>query len=123
VRVLVVLVLVSAMGFHWGLLQTVAWTTMLVGFAKDRSLDEAVAMTFDSQHPCGLCSAIREAQQDQPGDPAPAVQRQELPKAVLPTLPPALPRSAPLDDEQWISDRFALIGRQPEPPTPPPRRG
>jgi len=57
-KFLVVLALVLTTGLHWAALQTVAWTTMLAANLTTRSLTEAVAETFDGDHPCPLCKAI-----------------------------------------------------------------
>ena len=46
------------LGAHWALLQTVAWTTMLADNLCTHSVTEAMAETFDGQHPCCLCKAI-----------------------------------------------------------------
>ena len=71
VRVATVLVLVLSLGLHWALLQTVAWTGMMISYSRDGSLAEAVSKTFDGEHPCRLCHAIQkgradEQKQDQP---------------------------------------------------------
>lgn len=58
-RIATVSMLVLSLGLHWALLQTVAWTGMLITYASDASLKEAVAKTFDGQHPCALCKAIK----------------------------------------------------------------
>lgn len=83
-RIVVVVALSLSLGLHWGALQSVAWTSMLVGFAGEHGLDEAVRMTFDGAHPCDLCCAIRDARDGTPERPAPAPERQSLPMAVLP---------------------------------------
>jgi hypothetical protein len=57
---LVVLALVLATGLHWAALQTVAWGTMLAAnLSNQQSLTEAVSQTFDGEHPCPLCRAIK----------------------------------------------------------------
>ena len=71
-----VAVLVLSLGLHWALLQTVAWTGMLVSYSRDGSFKQAVAKTFDGKHPCPLCKVIekgraeekkQEQQQSKPG--------------------------------------------------------
>jgi len=57
-RVVVVLALSFSLGPHWALLQTFAWTGMLISHSHGASLKEAIAKTFDGQHPCGLCLFI-----------------------------------------------------------------
>lgn len=46
-------------GGHWALLQGAAWAGMLVTYSKDATLTQAWAKTFDGQHPCKLCKAVR----------------------------------------------------------------
>jgi hypothetical protein len=57
-KLLVVFALAATLGWHWALLQTVAWTTMLANNLRSQPLSEAVAHTFDGKHPCPLCKAI-----------------------------------------------------------------
>ena len=57
-RLLVVLALVVSIGGHWALLQSVAWTQMLVERTQQASFGEAVKTTFDGAHPCALCKRI-----------------------------------------------------------------
>ena len=69
-------VLVLSLGLHWALLQTVAWTGMLITYSKTDSLREAASKTFDGKHPCPLCKMVqagrakekgRDQQQVKPG--------------------------------------------------------
>jgi hypothetical protein len=62
-RCLLVLTLCVSLGFHWGLLQSVAWVGMMVNYSRQGSLQDAVAKTFDGQHPCPLCKLVREGKQ------------------------------------------------------------
>jgi hypothetical protein len=55
--------LFCAIGGHWVVLQSVAWTTMLADHARSESLGTAVHDTFDGQHPCRLCCQIARARQ------------------------------------------------------------
>jgi hypothetical protein len=57
-RLVVIVMLVVTTGMHWALLQSVAWTTMLMDNLNRGSVVEAVAHTFDGKHPCRLCKAI-----------------------------------------------------------------
>jgi len=51
----------GASGAQWGLLQSVAWTTMLINNLHAASLRQAVETTFDGKHPCCICKAIAAA--------------------------------------------------------------
>jgi hypothetical protein len=57
-QLLLTLALIAAIGGHWAVLQTVAWTTMLAGNLRDVPLAVAVEKTFDGKHPCALCKQI-----------------------------------------------------------------
>jgi hypothetical protein len=58
---LLLLAVVTAANLHLPALQVVAWTRMLVEYSHDRSLSEAVEMTFDGEHPCPMCQSIKAA--------------------------------------------------------------
>lgn len=53
------------MGGHWLALQSVAWVTMLVDYAEDASMVEALSKTFDGQHPCSMCRAVASGQSEE----------------------------------------------------------
>lgn len=65
VRSITVLVLVLSLGLQWALLQTVAWTGMMVSYSQKSSFREAVKMTFDGKHPCPLCKVIKKARAEE----------------------------------------------------------
>src|SRR5579862_4747213 len=58
-KLLVVLLLVTTLGMHWALLQTLAWTTMMAENLQTTSFSEALAKTFDGKHPCCLCKVVK----------------------------------------------------------------
>jgi hypothetical protein len=118
-RTVTVSLLVLSLGLHWALLQTVAWTGMLVTYSRDASIEEAVSKTFDGAHPCPLCKVIKkcraeesrqEQQQVKPGfklDAAPIWQSTEFDFVCGHHFIPS-------------GDRFGL-SRADEPPKPRPR--
>jgi len=57
-RLLLVIALTLAVGLHWVVLQSVAWTAMLVKYTKQQSLGVAICQTFDGDHPCSLCHVV-----------------------------------------------------------------
>jgi hypothetical protein len=57
-------------GGPWALVQAVAWGTMIMDFSKQGSVTEAVAKTFDGEHPCALCKKISQAKTGQSKAPA-----------------------------------------------------
>ena len=58
-RFATVTALVLSLGLHWAVLQTIAWTGMLVNYSCQGSFTEALGKTFDGKHPCCLCNAIQ----------------------------------------------------------------
>jgi len=64
-RLLVTVALACSVGLHWSLLQSVAWTTMLVGNLQFLTISEAVQRTFDGKHPCALCKAVAEGKKSE----------------------------------------------------------
>jgi hypothetical protein len=60
-----VLVLVLSLGLHWAVLQTIAWTGMIISYSRDASFSEAVSKTFDGEHPCPMCKVIKKARAEE----------------------------------------------------------
>ncbi|WP_395742000.1 hypothetical protein [Prosthecobacter sp.] len=59
-RLVVVGAICLSLGMHWVLLQGIAWTGMLLSFAREGAVIEAVQKTFDGQHGCALCKKVQE---------------------------------------------------------------
>lgn len=57
--------LLVSMGGHLVLVQTVAWSRMLVDFSKESSFKEAVSKTFDGEHPCDMCKAVKKTKSEE----------------------------------------------------------
>jgi len=57
-RIITIFALCCAIGLHWVALQSLAWTTMLIDYAKRAPLCQAIAQTFDGAHPCSLCHVV-----------------------------------------------------------------
>jgi hypothetical protein len=64
-RLLLVVALLVSCGAHWLVLQSIAWTAMLVENSQRTTLVEAVKRTFDGTHPCGLCKQIAGGKQQE----------------------------------------------------------
>ncbi len=60
VQLVAALLLSLTLGLHWAVLQSVAWTSMLIERTQNGSFVEAIQTTFDGQHPCKLCQVVRE---------------------------------------------------------------
>lgn len=52
-------------GAHWVMMQTVAWTTMVVERSGEMGLPEAVESTFSGEKPCGMCKAIAHGKEEE----------------------------------------------------------
>ena len=116
-RIAVTLGLCCTIGGHWFVLQSVAWGAMIVKYSQRTSLTEAVAKTFDGDHPCGICKGIRKAQDSEK-------KRDLQPASVKPDLICAtrtivlVPRSSDFRFAAF-SVEFSMLAHSP--PTPPPR--
>ena len=64
-RCLVVCTIILGMGVHWDILQSVAWTGMVITYSNHSSLGEALKKTFDGKHPCALCKVVKAGQQSE----------------------------------------------------------
>jgi hypothetical protein len=62
---LILFALLCAIGAHWAVLQSVAWTTMLAQSLRTNSISQAVERTFDGEHPCALCKKIAKSKQQE----------------------------------------------------------
>jgi hypothetical protein len=102
--------LLVSMGGHLAVLQTVAWSRMLVDFSTKDSLTVAVEKTFDGEHPCPLCKVVKQTKEKEKQD-APLV-KSELKWNV--TLPAGVDLPAPRFTDMVIlipeySGRFARV--------------
>ncbi len=110
-----------SLGMHWGVLQGFAWARMLVTFAAERSMLEAVEMTFDGEHPCELCLIAQEGRNQAPQQTPQSEQVLKKLFAVLHEAAVAIP--APAADMQPDTMVLPLVGLGANSPeTPPPRR-
>jgi hypothetical protein len=116
----VVLLTCLSLGMHWAVLQGVAWTGMFLANLNQGTVTEAVEKTFDGEHPCPLCLAVKEGQKKEKDDSKPlAAKSVKKFEAVLVAetrlvAPPAEIRSFPC-----LVSRFE--GRSERPSMPPPR--
>lgn len=115
----VVLLVCLSLGMHWALLQSIAWTGMLISFAREGAVIEAVEKTFDGQHGCPLCAKVKEGRDSDQKQPQQAGQSLKKMDAILVTLTKLIAPAA-----EKIS--FAMIcacsvTRNERPEMPPPR--
>ncbi len=113
------MMLFAGSGAQWLLLQSVAWTSMLVNFSQETSLTEALEKTFDGSSPCSLCDHIATAKKSAGTDDAAMQESGHNLRGILPTaLPLPAPLSAPY---HYPAVSFELLHRAEQPSTPPPR--
>jgi hypothetical protein len=119
-RLVVVAAICLSLGLHWALLQGVAWAGMLVSFASEGTVIEAVQKTFDGQHGCPLCKKVKEGQSN-PKQPQQSGQSMQKINAVLVEMTTL---TAPAGNTfSFVPMHETLVQRTELPETPPPRRG
>lgn len=62
-RGLVVVALCCSLGGQWFGLQSIAWATMLVKYSQNCPIKQAIAQTFDGDHPCDMCKHISKSRE------------------------------------------------------------
>lgn len=117
-HVLLILALVGALGGHWAVLQTVAWTNMLATHLRTSSLEVAVTKTFDGNHPCGLCHEIKSGKKSEKKSELPGAAK----KLEFVTDRPVFVFSPPADFQLRPAPSTSARQRGHQPPVPPPRR-
>ncbi|WP_395749431.1 hypothetical protein [Prosthecobacter sp.] len=121
-RLVVVGAICLTLGMHWALLQGVAWTGMLISFAKEGSVMEAVQKTFDGQHGCALCKRVKEGQNSSKrGNQQQAGQSLQKINAVLVEMTALTAPAGNIFSFVPLHER--LVQRTELPETPPPRHG
>jgi hypothetical protein len=116
-RATIISTLCLALGLQWLALQSLAWATMLASNARHAPLTEAVARTFDGDHPCALCHTVATAKKsEKKSDIQTATVRIDLicPIQTLERLPSCVPYN-------YAQGRFTIPERLSAPPVPPPR--
>ncbi|MEZ5385504.1 MAG: hypothetical protein R3F13_08315 [Prosthecobacter sp.] len=120
-RLMVVAAICLSLGMHWALLQGIAWTGMLISFARDGAVIEAVQKTFDGQHGCALCAKVKEGRDSDRNQPQQSGESVKKLDAVLVEITRLIPPAAEMIS--CVITREALLQRNQLPETPPPRRG
>jgi len=120
-RLVVVGAICLSLGMHWALLQGIAWTGMLISFASEGAVIEAVQKTFDGQHGCALCHKVKEGRNSGQEMPQQAGHSLQKINAVLVEITQLI---APAGETiSFAMTRGMMVKRNEMPETPPPRRG
>ena len=116
-NLVLVIALFAALGAHWAVLQSVAWTSMLADNLSSDSFSEALVKTFDGKHPCSLCKAIAKAKAGEKKSRFP----NQFKRMEFTVERDAFVFAAPRDF-YLLSQSIVLAGQlRHTPPTPPPR--
>ena len=116
-RFLIALALAGSIGLHWAFLQAIAWTGMVISYAHDAPLGEAVVKTFDGKHPCVLCKQIAKGKQSEKKPDS----KFEPGKLEFPLVPVAFQFNPPSYFWQVAGADNPLHSLTHAPPSPPPR--
>lgn len=116
-NLMLALTLLSASGAHWAVLQSVAWTVMIIEDAKHESLGNVMARTLSGANPCDLCKRIATSKQSEKRTEFPTlmVKLEFLPTSSRVSIIP--PRTR---DREFPFASLCLL-RHESPPIPPPR--
>lgn len=122
-RLVVVGAICLSLGAHWALLQGIAWTGMLISYARDGAVMEAVQKTFDGQHGCALCKKVKEGR-DSSGKQQQQQQNGDSAHKIIAVLVEITTLVAPAAGSfSFTPLHEQLVHRSELPETPPPRPG
>ncbi len=113
----IVLLLISAVGGHWAVLQSVAWAQMLVRYSHGTTLEQGWAKTFSGRHPCKLCKLVQEGRKTERKEP---MLKLDL-KLEFTFVAGAALLHPPRPHQQFAAVSKNAASRIEAPPTPPPR--
>ena len=116
---LVAILLIITIGGHWALLQSIAWVSMVVDYAKEAPIAVAIARTFDGKHPCNICKFVKQGKETEKSQEAIKVKTKldlwiPISQVTLPEANLAFVDFVPFDS--------LPLTRTDSPPVPPPRR-
>lgn len=120
-RLLLLASLMVSIGGQWMVLQGVAWVGMAVSYSlEEGSVSSGLSKTFDGEHPCPLCKAVKKSSQDNdeaaPGEKGFGKTKVELAtKSIVCLFPPVPMRMA------HAVDQAVVEARQIMPEVPPPK--
>lgn len=120
-RQALVLFVCLSLGMHWALLQGIAWTGMLISFAAEGTVIEAVEKTFNGQNACALCQKVKQGQASDDEQPQQNGQAVKKIDAVLVQTTKLVTPAGETIVFAVISEEGTRTNARPE--MPPPRRG
>lgn len=105
-----------------GVLQLVAWSSMLVDYSQQDGLLAGARKTFDGEHPCELCLAIQQEREEPRETPLPVRDGDWKPIPLPVPIVLGQPRASELAPPGRPSSDSGPPGWRLPPPSPPPRR-
>lgn len=111
-------------GGHYGVLQVVAWSQMIVEYSGEKGLVQGALDTFDGDHPCSLCISISESKKENKQDPFSPANHQgfELKGLLAPEITSFVSaRSRKLPSLGYPDPTPSFSQLSARPPNPPPR--
>ena len=117
---LLLLAVIHASGLGLNMTQALAWSAMAINYTHDYGLREGLSRTFDGQHPCRLCCAIKKVEKPSFSD----LLSRSLDEIRLPLITPdSVSVCLPAVDPELCKltpYRFSLLQWQEDVLTPPP---
>jgi hypothetical protein len=76
---MLVAALMISIGAQWAVLQSAAWVGMAVTYSiKTGSMAQGLSQTFDGEHPCPLCCAVKKGTESEKKDPKQDASKKKL---------------------------------------------
>jgi hypothetical protein len=124
-RIALVVALMVSIGGHWGMLQAIAWATMLRDYTEERGLIDGLKDTFDGEHACAMCEKIASEKQKETQKKFPLTKagKEQLAKWHSPLSASVLPGSfwdGAMQTRGTVSPPFMGSQWDATPPVPPP---
>jgi hypothetical protein len=105
-------------GGHWAMLQSIAYTRMLLEFAEQDSLGTAVKKTFGERYACSLCPKIRDGFNNDHKKPL-SLSEVQQPEFLAQSNPPIVFIPVVVAHVAFLPSRHIVFPNAP--PKPPPR--
>jgi hypothetical protein len=116
-RAVTIFALCCAIGLHWIVLQSLAWTTMIIDYSKRTPLCQAITQTFDGAHPCSLCHVVNAGKNSEKKSDL----QSPRPKIDMICVSPTARLIRPFIPFNYSERDFSSSQIGPSPPVPPPR--
>jgi hypothetical protein len=116
-RIVTIGALCCAIGLHWVAIQSFAWTNMIIQYSKGASFCQAVAQTFDGDHPCSLCHIVTSGKASEKK----ADMQSVAPKIDIICVERAIQLVSAFAPIQFVIRDFSVFKIEQSPPVPPPR--